>query len=61
MLLPPHTPGTSDPDCLGVILWPVTPSPFLCILHAFILVEVAAGHSHHHVWLVAQDMLGPLY
>jgi hypothetical protein len=22
---------------------------------------VAAGHSHHHMWLVTQDVLGPLY
>jgi hypothetical protein len=25
--LPPHTPRTSEPDCLGLILWPVTPPP----------------------------------
>jgi hypothetical protein len=28
--LPPHTRGTNDPDCLGLILWPVDgpqPSP----------------------------------
>jgi hypothetical protein len=31
----PHTPGTSEPDCLGLILQPVTLSPFLCTLHAF--------------------------
>jgi hypothetical protein len=23
---PPHTPGTSEPDCLGLILWPVCPA-----------------------------------
>jgi hypothetical protein len=59
--LPPHTPETNDPDCLGLILWPVTPPPFLCTLRAFILGKVAVGHSHHHMWLVAQDVLGPLY
>jgi hypothetical protein len=59
--LPPHTPGTNDPDCLGLILRPVTPPPFLCTLCTFILGEVVAGHSHHQVWLVAQDLLGPLY
>jgi hypothetical protein len=32
--LPPHTPGTNDPDCLGLILWPVAPPPFLCSLCA---------------------------
>jgi hypothetical protein len=57
VLLPPHTPGTNDPDCLGLILRPVAPPPFLCTL----LGEVAAGCSHHHVWLVTQDVLGPLY
>jgi hypothetical protein len=25
--LPPHTPGTNDPDCLGLILQPVAPPP----------------------------------
>jgi hypothetical protein len=30
-------------------------------MHAFILGEVVAGHSHRHMWLVAQDLLGPLY
>jgi hypothetical protein len=59
--LPPHTPGTNDPDCLGLILQPVAPLPFLCTLCAFILGEVVVGCSHHHVWLVAQDVLGPLY
>jgi hypothetical protein len=29
---PPHTPGTSEPDFLGLILWPVAPPPFLCTL-----------------------------
>jgi hypothetical protein len=38
---PPHTPGTNDPGCLGLILWPVALPPFLCTLHAFILGEVA--------------------
>jgi hypothetical protein len=61
MPLPPHTPETNDPDCLGLILWPVAPPPFLCTLCAFILGEVAAGCSHRHVWLVTQDVLGPLY
>jgi hypothetical protein len=56
-----HTPGTNDPDCLGLILWPVTPPPFLCTLPEFILGEVAVGHSHRHVWLAARDLLGPLY
>jgi hypothetical protein len=56
-----HTPGTNDPDCQGLILWPVAPPHFLCILRAFILGEVALDHSHCHVWLVAQDVLGPLY
>jgi hypothetical protein len=59
--LPPHTPGTNDPDCLGLILWPVIPPPFPCTLHAFILWDVAVGHSHHHVWLAAQDVLDPFY
>jgi hypothetical protein len=27
----------------------------------FILGEVVVGRSHRHVWLVAQDVLGPLY
>jgi hypothetical protein len=27
----------------------------------FILGEMAAGRSHRHVWLAAQDLLGPLY
>jgi hypothetical protein len=58
--LPPHTPGTNDPDCLGLTLWPVTPPQLLCTLR-FILGEVMAGCSHRHVWLVAQDLLGPLY
>jgi hypothetical protein len=55
-----HTPGTSDPDCLGLTLRPVAPPPFLCTLRVFILGEVVAGYSHRHVWLVAQDVLGPL-
>jgi hypothetical protein len=59
--LPPHTPGTSDPDCPGLILRPVALPPFLCTVRAFILGEVAVGRSHHHVWLVTQDVLGPLY
>jgi hypothetical protein len=59
--LPPQTPGTNAPDCLGLILWPVTPPPFLCTLCMFILGEVVVGHSHHHVWLATQDALGPLY
>jgi hypothetical protein len=59
--LPPHTPGKNDPDCLGLILWPIALPPFLYTLHVFILGEVGAGHSHRHVWLAAQDVLGPLY
>jgi hypothetical protein len=59
--LPPHTPGTNDPVCLGLILRPVTPPPFLCTLHMFILGEVAVGYSHRHVWLAVQDLLGPLW
>jgi hypothetical protein len=53
--LTPSTHGTSEPECLGLILQPVAPSPFLCTLHlcAFILGEVVVGHSHCHVWLVA--------
>jgi hypothetical protein len=58
---PSHTPGTNDPDCLGLILQTVTLSPFLFTLCVFILREVAAGRSHCHVWPVAQDVLGPLY
>jgi hypothetical protein len=54
-------PRTSEPVCLGLILWPVTPPPILCTLHLFILGEVAVDHSHRHVWLVAQDVLGPLH
>jgi hypothetical protein len=27
----------------------------------FILGDVAAGHSHHHLWLAAKDVLIPLY
>jgi hypothetical protein len=27
VLLPPHTSGTNDPDCLGLILQPVAPPP----------------------------------
>jgi hypothetical protein len=50
---------TSDPDCLGLILQPV--APFLYTLCVFILGEVAVGCSHRHVWLVAQDVLGPFY
>jgi hypothetical protein len=59
--LPTHTPGSNDPDCLGLILRPVTPLPFLCTLCMFILEEVAAGCSHRHVWLSVQDLLDPLY
>jgi hypothetical protein len=58
---PPHTLRTSEPECLGLILWPVAISPFLCTLRTFILGEVAVGHSHHPMWLAAQDVLGPLY
>jgi hypothetical protein len=61
MPLPPQTPGTNDPDCLGLILLPIAPPPSLCILRVFILGEVVMGHSHHHMWLAAQDVLGPLY
>jgi hypothetical protein len=32
---PPHTPRTSEPDCLGLILWPVAPPHFLCTLRPF--------------------------
>jgi hypothetical protein len=53
--------GTSEPVCLGLILQPVTPPPFLCTLCTFILGEVAVGCSHHQVCLAAQDVLGPLY
>jgi hypothetical protein len=60
-LTPPHTPGTSEPDCLGLILQPVSPPPFLCTLRMFILGEVVTGCSHRHMWLAAQDVLGPLY
>jgi hypothetical protein len=56
--LPPHTPGTSESVCLGLILWPVALPPFLCTLCAFILGEVAAGCSHCHMCLAAQDVLG---
>jgi hypothetical protein len=59
--LPPHIPGTNDPVFLGLILQPVTPPPFLCTLRVFILGEVMVGCSHRHVWLAAQDVLGPLY
>jgi hypothetical protein len=53
---PPHTYtcGTSNPVCLGLILWPVAPPPFLCSLCVFILGEVVAGCRHHHVWLAAR-------
>jgi hypothetical protein len=53
--------GTSEPVCLGLILWPVASPPFLCTLCAFILGEVVVGQCHRHVWLGAQDVLGPLY
>jgi hypothetical protein len=59
------TPSThtwdSEPDCLGLILWPVISLPFLCTLCEFILGEVVADHSHCQVWLAAQDILGLLY
>jgi hypothetical protein len=59
--LPPHTPGTNDPNYLGLILQPVAPPPFLCTLCTYILGEVAVGCSYRHVWLAAQNVLGPLY
>jgi hypothetical protein len=57
----PTPSGTSEPVCLGLILQPVAPPPLLCTLWIFILGEVEAGHSHHHMWLVAQNVLGPSY
>jgi hypothetical protein len=59
--MPPHTPRTSEPDCLGLILQPVAIPPFLCTLCIFILGGLVAGCSHCHVWLVAQDVMGHLY
>jgi hypothetical protein len=58
---PSHTPGTNDPDCLGLILQPVALPLFLCSMCVFILGEVVEVCSHCHMWLAAQDVLGPVY
>jgi hypothetical protein len=52
-----HTPGTDDPNPAACRPFPL-PVNSVC---AFILGEVVVGHSHCHVWLEAQDVLGPLY
>jgi hypothetical protein len=57
--LPPHTPGTNDPDCLSLILWPIALLPFLCPLGTFILGEVAAiatcGWWPRMRWVLSMD------
>jgi hypothetical protein len=58
---PLYIPGTSEPVCLVLILWPVAPPPFLCTLCTCILGEVVVSRIHCHMWLVAQVVLGPLY
>jgi hypothetical protein len=65
--LPPSPmPGTSDPVCPGLPLWPATPPPVYVSLHAFIfplipLCGSGSGHSCHHVWLASLDVCWALF